>query len=91
MAKWASIEKKKKEAAAKAEAEAAAKAKQERLEVRNKDLERQGYRCIKTPIIGCGGPAGPFRDEISYREYHITHLCQKCQDEVFVSAMKTEG
>lgn len=39
-------------------------------------------KCLPPPI-GCGGVAGEFRDEISRREYGISGLCQKCQDEVF--------
>ncbi len=39
-------------------------------------------RCVPPPI-GCGGPATEFRDPESRREYEISGLCQKCQDEVF--------
>ena len=39
-------------------------------------------RCINPPI-GCSGPATEFRDELSKREYTISGLCQKCQDEIF--------
>lgn len=42
----------------------------------------RGNRCIKAPI-GCGGPATSFRDALSSKEYTISGLCQKCQDEVF--------
>jgi len=38
--------------------------------------------CIKPPL-GCGLPITPFRNEISRREYTISGLCQKCQDEIF--------
>lgn len=38
--------------------------------------------CVPPPI-GCGQPATSFRDECSKREYQITGLCQKCQDEIF--------
>jgi hypothetical protein len=38
--------------------------------------------CIPAPI-GCGGPADSFRDETFAREYRISGLCQKCQDEIF--------
>jgi len=38
--------------------------------------------CVPPPI-GCGGPATGFRDESSRREYRISGLCQKCQDELF--------
>lgn len=31
----------------------------------------------------CKGPAKEFRDSISKREYAISGLCQKCQDETF--------
>lgn len=39
-------------------------------------------RCLPAPT-GCGGPATEFKDELSRREYRISGLCQKCQDEVF--------
>lgn len=41
-----------------------------------------GNHCIPPPI-GCGGDATVFRDEISKREFSISGMCQKCQDEVF--------
>jgi hypothetical protein len=31
----------------------------------------------------CGGSIGKFKDELSEREYRISGMCQKCQDEVF--------
>ena len=39
-------------------------------------------RCIKVPF-GCGKAAISFRDDISRREYHISGLCQRCQDSMF--------
>lgn len=45
---------------------------------RSRELARAGNQCIK-----CGGLATDFRDEVSRREYNITHFCQKCQDEIF--------
>jgi RNA polymerase-binding transcription factor DksA len=33
----------------------------------------------------CGKPVGSFKDELSYKEYKITGMCQKCQDELFDS------
>ena len=38
--------------------------------------------CVRAPT-GCGGPATEFRNALSRREYQISGLCQKCQDEVF--------
>ena len=35
------------------------------------------------PPIGCGGDATKFRDELSRREFTISGLCQKCQDNIF--------
>jgi len=32
---------------------------------------------------GCKTPDLNFRDELSRKEYSISRLCQKCQDEVF--------
>jgi hypothetical protein len=40
-----------------------------------------GDRCTR-----CNGAAGPFRDELSRREYQISGLCQKCQDVIFNSS-----
>jgi hypothetical protein len=33
--------------------------------------------------VSCSGPAEKFEDEISAKEYRISGLCQKCQNEVF--------
>jgi CRISPR/Cas system-associated protein Cas10 (large subunit of type III CRISPR-Cas system) len=33
--------------------------------------------------VWCGSHITGFRDDISRREYIISHLCQKCQDGVF--------
>ena len=45
---------------------------------RSVSLAKAGNQCVC-----CGKGATEFRDEISKREYQITSLCQKCQDEVF--------
>ena len=42
----------------------------------------KGNICVRAPI-GCGGPATEFKDDLSRKEYTISGLCQKCQDEVF--------
>lgn len=39
-------------------------------------------QCVPKPY-GCGGPAKWFRDVESVKEFTISGLCQKCQDEVF--------
>lgn len=31
----------------------------------------------------CDGPALEFKDELSKKEYKISAMCQKCQDEFF--------
>jgi hypothetical protein len=41
-------------------------------------------QCVPSPV-GCGGVAISFTDEQSEREYHISGLCQKCQDRIFSS------
>jgi hypothetical protein len=41
-------------------------------------LALAGNQCVE-----CGKPATYFRDEISKREWSISCLCQRCQDEVF--------
>lgn len=42
----------------------------------------KGDHCIPLPI-GCGKPIEGFRDELSFKEYRISGLCQNCQDSVF--------
>ena len=42
----------------------------------------KGNKCVDPPF-GCAGPANEFRDALSAKEYAISGLCQKCQDEVF--------
>jgi hypothetical protein len=37
---------------------------------------------LRTCVI-CGGDATSFRDAVSAREYEISGMCQKCQDETF--------
>lgn len=46
---------------------------------RSASLAMAGQSCV-----ACGGRADKFRDELSRREYKISGLCQKCQDDVFV-------
>jgi len=44
----------------------------------------QRNECIERGIcIECGGSASEFRDDFSRDEYHISALCQTCQDEIF--------
>ncbi len=31
----------------------------------------------------CGGPITGFKDPLSVKEYHISGMCQSCQDSVF--------
>jgi hypothetical protein len=33
--------------------------------------------------VCCGKPADQFKDNLSVKEYSISGLCQKCQDETF--------
>lgn len=44
-------------------------------------VSRQEDVCpfCKTAITG----RDDFRDDLSWKEYRISHLCQKCQDETF--------
>ena len=40
--------------------------------------------CYKEKIcLVCGGPANSFRDKLSRKEWEISGLCEKCQDEIF--------
>ena len=45
---------------------------------RYRSLSLAGNGCVK-----CGGPAYDFKDELSRKEYQISCLCQKCQDNAF--------
>ena len=41
--------------------------------------------CIeKDNCLTCNGPATNFTDELSKKEYTISGMCQKCQDEIFL-------
>ena len=31
----------------------------------------------------CGKPIGEFRDKLSIKEYEVSGMCQKCQDDTF--------
>ncbi len=35
--------------------------------------------CVDEPI-GCGKPVESFKDDLSEHWYHVTGLCQSCQD-----------
>lgn len=37
----------------------------------------------KCPMCKCAEAAATIRDDLSRKEFHISGLCQKCQDEVF--------
>lgn len=39
---------------------------------------------IKSDVCAiCKNPVGEFRDGLSLKEYHISGMCQNCQDSVF--------
>jgi len=44
-------------------------------------------RTMKEPVcVFCGSPlikSEDFRDDLSRQEFEISHLCQKCQNDVF--------
>lgn len=44
--------------------------------------ERQEIMAQKRCVM-CGGPATEFKDALSKKEYGISGLCQKCQDDIF--------
>lgn len=59
-------------------------------EARKKMLKSMGFdeevaRLERGECPFCGAPTddNSFRDELSVREYHISGLCQKCQDRTF--------
>lgn len=33
--------------------------------------------------VTCGNPSGDFRDDLSWKEFTISGMCQECQDSVF--------
>lgn len=37
----------------------------------------------RNKCVSCGGEGNNFRDDLSRKEYTISGLCQKCQDEYF--------
>jgi len=39
----------------------------------------------KYTCVSCGEEIKGFRDKLSVKEYRISGLCQKCQDEIFNS------
>lgn len=49
-------------------------------------LAQAGKQCVV-----CGKQAEKFRDDISLKEWHISSMCQVCQDEVFSEDMRDEG
>jgi hypothetical protein len=48
---------------------------------RARSLAIAGRSCVT-----CGKRADIFRDSLSVKEYNISGMCQKCQDEIFVEA-----
>ena len=47
------------------------------------DLAKAAYgssRKDETTSVTCGGAKGEFVDEISIKEWGISHMCQKCQN-----------
>jgi hypothetical protein len=45
---------------------------------RSRTLALAGGACVM-----CGKPADNFRDELSRKEFGISGVCQRCQDQVF--------
>ena len=50
-------------------------------EAKRMEQNEQGL-CVLPPF-GCGQPLGPFRNEISRKEFRLSGRCQKCQDRFF--------
>lgn len=46
-----------------------------------KQTQRQALK--NGTCVCCAGDATIFRDELSKREFQISRLCQKCQDDIF--------
>ena len=53
---------------------------------RSRTLAVAGKSCVS-----CGKPATDFRDELSRKEFGISGLCQRCQDEFFAEPLEDEG
>lgn len=54
----------------------------------NKDIVKKFFpQAIKNIEAGkcamCGGEAGTFQNNLSLKEFEISGMCQKCQDNVF--------
>ena len=50
------------------------------------DIIREIFNVVEGECPSCGAIINPetdFRDELSRKEYHISGLCQECQDQVF--------
>lgn len=50
-----------------------------------------GRKRTATQCVMCGSRMvlpGDFKDSLSYREFGISRMCQKCQDKVFVKEEK---
>lgn len=52
---------------------------------RSSIIAKAGSQCV-----GCGKAATVFRDMLSEKEYGISGLCQRCQDEIFTEDMRDE-
>ena len=53
---------------------------------RSRTLAVAGKSCVS-----CGKPATDFRDDLSRKEFGISGLCQRCQDEFFAEPLEDEG
>jgi len=51
--------------------------------LRNAGFGKEVERVARGLCASCGEKPGPFKDELSRREFGISGLCQKCQDDVF--------
>jgi len=53
-------------------------------DIGRKQFGRSRTESIERDIcLFCGEPAIEFRDALSEKEYTISALCQKCQDDIF--------
>lgn len=59
-----------------------------RLEARVQEASKQFVKHLKAnncPLCGEIVDMKAFRDEISRKEFELSHICQKCQDQTFGS------
>jgi len=55
----------------------------------DREAQIRANMCVPPPI-GCGGPATEFRTPLHEKEYRISGLCAKCQEQIFGAPIEEE-